>query len=489
MINQLGFLTVKWTNNNKKCFFIGNVFDKIKMVNDMKKNFSKILSIIGVLLIVIGVVLSFVDNLSPKTIIKHEINKTFEALKTEIKHINNTDFKYDFEKDVLGINGKLAIETSISSSSSTTPTVSNYELIYNGAIDQKSNNGNINLLLNSANQNILDIKGYIEGNILKLDTGDIFDKVISFGLSRELKDYNLNSYNTDNYVLLLDKTRDLTEKFIDEQKEITTKVGKGTKTIYTIKENDFYVYIYNGYLNDKEVLNVLSNIKGETVEETRKSLTREIEYQKKEEYSDKYVVSVVKEGLSCKGIEIEIHSPLYFDNKEEVTTVSVTPDKDVYKFVISTDGKKVGHGEYSIAKKELTYETDSEFDYSKMSLSWNDETFKLNYSLSGKEYSGKSSIGLVVKTKTTDTGRTINVNLDFETMIGDEVETMKISSENTISKNAKVVPLESAKSIVSSNEITEPETAAIMNKIEEKYMSLLGLSTTSDTYFRKIFNN
>ena len=124
-----------------------------------------------------------------------------------------------------------------------------------------------------------------------------------------------------------------------------------------------------------------------------------------------------------------------------------------------------------------------------MSLSWNDETFKLNYSLSGKEYSGKSSIDLVVKTKTTDTGRTINVNLDFETMIGDEVETMKINSENTISKNAKVVSLESAKSIVSSNEITEPETAAIMNKIEEKYMSLLGLSTTSNTYFRKIFNN
>ena len=124
-----------------------------------------------------------------------------------------------------------------------------------------------------------------------------------------------------------------------------------------------------------------------------------------------------------------------------------------------------------------------------MSLSWNDETFKLNDSFSGMEYSGKSSIDLVVKTKTTDTGRTINVNLDFETMIGDEVETMKINSENTISKNAKVVPLESAKSIVSSNEITEPETAAIMNKIKEKYMSLFGLSTTSDTYFRKIFNN
>ncbi len=110
-------------------------------------------------------------------------------------------------------------------------------------------------------------------------------------------------------------------------------------------------------------------------------------------------------------------------------------------------------------------------------------------SLVCKEYSDKGSIDLVVKTKTTDTGRTINVNLDFETMIGDEVETMKINSENTISKNAKVVPLESAKSIVSSNEIAEPETAAIMNKIEEKYMSLLGLSTTSDTYFRKIFNN
>ena len=488
MINQLGFLTVKWTINNKKCFFIGNVFDKIKMVNDMKKNFSKILSIIGVLLIVIGVVLSFVDKLSPKTIIKHEINKTFEALKTEIKHINDTDFKYDFEKDALGINGKLAIEMGFSGPNNTNST-SNYELSYNGAIDQKGNNANLNLLLNSANQNILDVKGYIEGNILKLDTGDIFDKVISFGLSKELKDYNLNSYNTDNYVLLLDKTRNLTENFIDEQKEKTTKVGKETKTIYTIKENDFYVYLYNGYLNDKEVLNVLSNIKGETVEETRKSLTREIEYQKKEEYSDKFVISVVKEGLSCKGIEIEIHSPLYFENKEEVTTVSITPDKDVYKFVISTDGKKVGHGEYSVAKKELTYESDSEFDYSKMSLSWNDETFKLNYSLSGMEYSGKSSIDLVVKTKTTDTGRTINVNLDFETMIGDEVETMKINSENTISKNAKVVPLESAKSIVSSNEITEPETAAIMNKIKEKYMSLFGLSTTSDTYFRKIFNN
>lgn len=455
----------------------------------MKSSLSKKLSIIGVLLIVIGVVLSFVDNLSPKTIIKHEINKTFEALKTEIKNINNTDFKYDFEKDVLGINGKLAIETSISSSSSTTPIVSNYELNYNGAIDQKGNNANLNLLLNSANQNILDVKGYIEGNILKLDTGDIYDKVISFGLSKELKDYNFNSFNTDNYVLLLDKTRDLTEKFIDEQKEITTKVGKETKSIYTIKENDFYVYLYNGYLNDKEVLNVLSNIKGETVEETRKSLTREIEYQKKEEYSDKYVISVVKEGLACKGIEIEIHSPLYFDNKEEVTTVSITPDKDVYKFVISTDGKKIGNGEFSIAKKELTYESDSEFDYSKMSLSWNDETFKLNYSLSSKEYSDKGSIDLVVKTKTTDIGRTINVNLDFETMIGDEVETMKINSENTISKNAKVVPLESAKSIVSSNEITEPESAAIMNKIEEKYMSLLGLFTTSDTYFRKIFNN
>ena len=489
MISQLGFLTVKWTINNKKGFFIDNVFDKIKVVNDMKSSLSKKLSIIGVLLIVIGVVLSFVDNLSPKTIIKHEINKTFEALKTEIKNINNTDFKYDFEKDALGINGKLAIETSISSSSSTTPIVSNYEFSYNGAIDQKGNNANLNLLLNSANQNILDVKGYIEGNILKLDTGDIYDKVISFGLSKELKDYNFNSFNTDNYVLLLDKTRDLTEKFIDEQKEITTKVGKETKSIYTIKENDFYVYLYNGYLNDKEVLNVLSNIKGETVEETRKSLTREIEYQKKEEYSDKYVISVVKEGLACKGIEIEIHSPLYFDNKEEVTTVSITPDKDVYKFVISTDGKKIGNGEFSIAKKELTYESDSEFDYSKMSLSWNDETFKLNYSLSGKEYSDKGSIDLVVKTKTTDTGRTINVNLDFETMIGDEVETMKINSENTISKNAKVVPLESAKSIVSSNEITEPETTAIMNKIKEKYMSLFGLSTTSDAYFRKIFNS
>ncbi len=348
MINQLGFLTVKWTINNKKGFFIDNVFDKIKVVNDMKSSLSKKLSIIGVLLIVIGVVLSFVDNLSPKTIIKHEINKTFEALKTEIKNINNTDFKYDFEKDALGINGKLAVETSISSSSSTTPTVSNYELSYNGAIDQKGNNANLNLLLNSANQNILDVKGYIEGNILKLDTGDIYDKVISFGLSKELKDYNFNSFNTDNYVLLLDKTRDLAEKFIDEQKEITSKVGKETKSIYTIKENDFYVYLYNGYLNDKEVLNVLSNIKGETVEETRKSLTREIEYQKKEEYSDKYVISVVKEGLACKGIEIEIHSPLYFENKEEVTTVSITPDKDVYKFVISTDGKKIGNGEFSM---------------------------------------------------------------------------------------------------------------------------------------------
>ena len=32
MINQLGFLTVKWIINNKKGFFIDNVFDKIKLV-------------------------------------------------------------------------------------------------------------------------------------------------------------------------------------------------------------------------------------------------------------------------------------------------------------------------------------------------------------------------------------------------------------------------------------------------------------------------
>ena len=146
----------------------------------MKSSLSKKLSIIGVLLIVIGVVLSFVDKLSPKTIIKHEINKTFEALKTEIKHINDTDFKYDFEKDALGINGKLAIEMGFSGPNNTNST-SNYELSYNGAIDQKGNNANLNLLLNSANQNILDVKGYIEGNILKLDTGDIFwKKLIRF---------------------------------------------------------------------------------------------------------------------------------------------------------------------------------------------------------------------------------------------------------------------------------------------------------------------
>ena len=462
-------------------------------MNEVKNNKSfKILMILGVTFILIGVAATLSSSIfmTPKNIIKSEVKTVFTGLTRTFKNIQENGFSYDLEKEAVGIEGLLSIKADSDSSSIDLSKLNNYTLSYKGVLDKQGNKASANIVLNDSNNKVLDINSYFEGKTALINLGDIYDKNITTELNSEIKDLELtNRVELDNYITLLEKTEKITETYIKEEDIKEEKVEKQTKISYSIKVDDYLVHLYTHYLEDDEILTILSKLTDLSKEKVIEKLQKEIENRKKSQSSDTIDSYVYKEGTSIKKMEIILGSTNYLGEKEQ-TIITINVENDIYHYTITSKEQDLGHGEYNKKTDTITYIIESDYDSISVTYTQEKNGMKITYESKNKTRNDSTSISFKSNTVSAMNQKKNNMELELRVKESNESIHAIIKNELKIEKNKKVEKIENNAQTISINNIPYAEQEAISKKLEEKLDAISQIYTSNDNYyFRKVMDN
>ena len=129
--------------------------------------------------------------MSNKKVLENEITTIFASAKETLKNSEKNVLEYDLEKDSLGINGSLTIDSNYKDGDIDLSKLKNYKITYQGAIDKKSNEASAQIGLTKESKNLIDFAGYINGKKVLISLGDIYDKGLTTELEKEIKELEL----------------------------------------------------------------------------------------------------------------------------------------------------------------------------------------------------------------------------------------------------------------------------------------------------------
>ena len=428
-----------------------------------KKKLSIFLIVFGIVFIAIGTLLS-TFSLSGKQVIEKEVTSLFSSMKQIIKENENQTLDYDLEKEAIGITGILTISSDYKDSMIDLTKLNDYELNYQGIIDKKNNEFSSKINLSKNKDSLFAIDEYLNAKNLYLSLGDVYERIITTQIPKELKDFDFSKNNSiEDAQKLLEKTEKLVKSFIDEkdiqktkiEKEINGKKENLAKISYKIKVHELKKHLWKGYLEDKESIQLLSKWTSMSESELKEYFEQNIKFI--EEYADYYndtrEINVYIKGINTLR-EIEITSG--------ETAFIIDKEGSIYQYRYEQNGIKLFSGEYDSKNKKVTL-TNSAIT---LTVQQQKESIliDINYSVSEE----KMNIHIESKNKTSNSIYENDATIDIE--YGE----MKLSAKNQLKleKNQKIERINS-NNIVDMQNITPEETAEIYARIYGKFEAII----------------
>ena len=444
---------------------------KLEEVEEKKKKSPKIFIIGAVAVVVIGVLFFLYNSVfqNKKVIVQKEITTIFDSFINTVKEIDKQTIDIDFDKDKVGVEGSLSISSNFKSQEIDLSKLKDYSFKYNGVIDKSSNKLSGSITLNKKDNPYLALNTFMNGKTLFLQSEELYSKVLKTTLDKEIKDYDFNSLEMNKITTLLEKTRDIVKNSVNEKdikkstvsKDINGKKQSVNKVSYSLNYVQLVKDIINGYIKDKEVLKILSDISGEEVDDIKESLQEELKYI--DDSDEVIMIDSYHDKLTSSVKLIEI--------SREGLVFSITKLNDLEKFSYKLDDQELLIGSYDKKKEELKFETtteDNRMEFVLKKKKENSYSISMTAVIDESRYSLEATIDNKVTKDTIENNAEVTLHLDVD---GEKIST-EIKSTSKLSKAGTVKEINGA-SAVDVNSITEEDIYAIENNLLTKVQSIL----------------
>ncbi len=479
--NQQQVSEVPQVNNTGQTQEMAPILD----AKEEKKGKSPLPIIIAIIAIVGIMGLLFLPKLlvSKKKIVENEITTVFTAAKKSLKEGEKNILEYDLEKDSLGLNGSLTIDSNYKNGDIDLTKLKNYKIVYQGAIDKKGNEASAQLELLKGTKNLIAIDSYTKGKNVLLSLGDIYKKGLTTTLEKEIKELDLSkTKNTKDIETLIEKTEKIVKGTIKdenitktkEEKEINGKKDKYTKIEYKINLNEFSKEVLTAYQNDSEIITILANLTEQTEKDIKDLLKDAIDNIDSKE--DLLIINNYVKGFNNELKEIEII--------DDESTIIIDKDGNIYKYRMENAGEKIFSGEYNSKEESFTLETELGMSL-KMTTENDSKIISFNYK------QGSTSLALDAKIQNKVKGATQENNIEIKISYKSDSDNISATLQNdlTISKNQKIEKINKTPT-EDIDDLTEEElqdiTLAFYEKIEDLIYDIMPSMADSGTSFREI---
>lgn len=457
--------------------------DQIKKPNQMGIIIGAVAAIVAIGFIGLFLLPRFF--MTGKKVVDKEVTYLFSQARQELKENKKNIIQYDLDKDSLGIEGTLSIESDYKADGIDLSKLKNYQLEYSGTIDKKKNEASATVGLVNKDKKMIDIDAYIEGKEAYLALNDLYNKTIKTKLEKEIKELDLSTnQNLEDIDKLLEKTeiivkdtiKDKDIKKTKETKEFNGKKEKYTKVEYTVKNQEFTKEIIEAYQKDDEIIKILANLTQKTEKDVKKMLEDAIDDLKDTNNDTTTTFNIYLKGLIGKAQAFEL-----IDDND---ILEVVKDNNVYKYSYKSNSKEVFNGEYNQKEKVFTMKSKEGLSL-KAILDPTATKIDLNYEIGSQSLKINAIINNKVSNSTQDNDTTIK----FEYNASGEKITATIYNKMKLEKNKKADQIDT-NNTVDMDSITEEEMENIELKLYEKLNQLIndimpGLSNGT-TDFREL---
>lgn len=440
------------------------------IVEDKKKNNKMIIAIAAVAVVIALVLLLPSLLFNKKTLVSHEVGVLFKEARTSLDKLDKNSLKYDLDKDVVGVSGTVTFDSDYKTDQIDLTKLKGLKVSYDGVIDKKGNKASGSLKL-IGSQNLLDVNAMMNGKIVFVNLGDLYEKTILTQTEKEVKDVEVSSVTAEDMKILLDKTeKTIKENIKDEditkekvQKEINGKKGSYQKISYKVNVVEHTKKVIEAYNNDDSVVEVLAKMSGLKEKEVKDSLKKSLDSMK-DAKEETITVNAYTSGLVPKANEYEIIL-------DDDTIIVIDVNDKVYDYKIMEGKKVLGTGHYDTNKQEFTYKVDSDGVKVEMTIAAptdNKVTGKIDFSSGEISMKVDFNLNSKVSAKKADVTGVCNVEVKEGT------ETMKFSlkAETTAQVGAKVNEF-NASNTVKINEMSEQDMNIIYGRLMQKLQPIM----------------
>ena len=212
-------------------------------------------------------------------------------------------------------------------------------------------------------------------------------------------------------------------------------------------------------LEKEKIVEILANLSNKEKSDIKEELTDQID-QFKDNDSNESVIDSYLKGKKVKEVVI-------YEKGEEDSAFTIDIDGDIYKYSLkeNTDNELLS-GEYN--KKTRSFTADIKDDDTKANLTMNIKSNnKIDGSIRVKSGEYTLKIDFDWKTKIKSKSQSIDLTLDLDFDLGSETLKATISTNNTITRNAKVNEIKEDNPI-DIDKMTEDELMNIYSKLMDK---------------------
>ena len=380
---------------------------------------------------------------SPKDIVSTGVSTLFKEARVALKASEKNLLKYDFDKDSLGLTGDLTIESNYKTAEMDLSKLKDYKLNYSAVISKKSNEASAGVTLTKSGKEYLKADGYVEGKTVYFSFGEMFNNTLKTKIDKEVKDLDLSTNdNIKDIDRLLEKTEKIVLKSIDksdikqskEEKDFYGKKATYKKIEYTIKENELSKNIYEAYLSDDEIIEILANISQKDKSDVKKQLKDELEALSHSTYDSTVVVNIYLSGLMNNAVAYELVSGN--------STLLIIKNKGNYIIKILSSDKEIMSGEYDAKTKTLNLSSELGLTI-KATFNPEETVVDINYA----EGENKVSLNAVINNKVNSNMQENNITLKIAYSDGLDDIDATIKSNMKLEKNKKVNSLPTSSAI------------------------------------------
>jgi|GEM_PF-6596961 len=346
-------------------------------VSPKKKNNIIIGMVIGLIVLITGIVGTYLFFNNSKNIMTVTVNKLYKNIDEQLSNLPTGDLNYNIKEDTALIGISAEIKTDIQNFDMLSGTKVNLDL----GLDYKNQKLLVNGVLNESSKEILDASLFINKDKVYADLGNLFGNILNIGefdiwseLESQLNiDTNsIPQIDNDDIIYLVKSIKD---SYIDtlnigkfSKKNDTIEVdGKSVKVksiVYSLDEDalaDTMKSIADSLLDNSKFIDILSKITSLEKSEIR-DLIKEL---KDVNYNEDVTITLYSTGLLNKviGFELsvddEIISYVDYNNRIELIadidldkySVLIDKDKDKYDYIVKINKDTILKGTYEELSK------------------------------------------------------------------------------------------------------------------------------------------
>ena len=455
--------TIDNSNDNN---FTNQVLEPLKKEKKKNKFLKPILIILVILFIIGGGLFAYKEIflLNKKSIIQNGVVYMFNILDNSLDKIKSNTLSFDTSNDSIGMDGTITMSSNYKKDGIDLTKLKDYSITYNSAFDFKNGKMSMNTSLNKNDSSLLSVASYISEKLGLIESNQLSLYTYRYNLNTDIKDFKFNTNNFDDYKRIINKTRDITKNFIDENDiskdsvstTINGKKSNYTRFTYSLNAQKYLYTILKEYSNDENTLNSIARLVGldsSMVKESFISLTDE--YDEAKNIENKLSFEIYVDSIFGTFKQLVIYNPKNLDEKFTLYQID-----NGYKFELKSFNNSI-FGEY-IGKRLNIYNDNLKISYEEI----NNNQSMLSIDYKDNDY----HINIIADMKSNINDEKKNDKYEFSFLFeynGSSID-FKINIDNNMYKNATV------KEIVPffTKSIDEVDQYEIQN-IENKFMEIM----------------